>query len=68
VPAVDYMTVYAGTLDDSPHLTPDGHIWTQDAQPWIVLPKDVPCFAQGAPDLEPLIQSRKARLAAAKTA
>jgi len=63
VPAADYMTVYAGTLDDSPQLIPDGPIWTQDAQPWIVLPQDVPRFEQGAPDLEPLIQSRKARLA-----
>ena len=47
LPAADYVTVYAGTLDDSPKLVPDGHLWTQDAQPWIVLPKEGLVFEQG---------------------
>jgi hypothetical protein len=63
LPAADYMTVYAGTLDDSPKLIPDGHIWTQDAQPWIVLPEGVPSFEQGPPDMELLAQARRARQA-----
>ena len=62
LPAADYVTLYAGTLDDSSKLIPDGHLWTQDAQPWIVLPKDVPSFVQGPPDMNLLAQARKARL------
>ena len=61
LPAADYVTVYAGTLDDSSTLKPDGHLWTQDAQPWIVLPKDVPCFEAGPPNMDVLVQERKAR-------
>ena len=59
-----YATLYAGTLDNSPSLRPDVHFWTQDAQPWIELPADVPTFAQNPPDmaaLEAAIRSRRNR-------
>ena len=63
LPAADYLTVYAGSLDESPTLIPDAHIWTQDTQPWITLPRNVPCFEQGPPDMDVLVQARKSRQA-----
>ena len=36
----EYITIYGGTLDDSPTLQPVAHIWTRDAQQWMKLPKD----------------------------
>ncbi len=48
----EVITVYAGTLDDSAKLKPVAHIWTQDAQPWIVLPKEVIQFPGNPPDME----------------
>jgi hypothetical protein len=61
LPASSYVTVYAGTLDDSSKLIPDGHLWTQDAQPWIVLPKDGLLYEQGPPDMEPFALAWKKR-------
>lgn len=64
LPAADYVTIYAGTFDDSSHLIPDGHLWTQDAQPWIVLPKEGLVFEQGPPDMQPFARAWKSRRAA----
>lgn len=56
-----YVTVYAGTLDDSARLPPPAHVWTQDAQPWIGLPKDGLLFPQNPPDMELLTREWAAR-------
>jgi hypothetical protein len=61
LPASDYVTIYAGTLDDSHKLKPDGHLWTQDAQPWIILPQGGLIYEQGPPDMEPFAQAWKKR-------
>lgn len=57
----NYATVYAGTLDDAGRLPPPAHLWTQDTQPWIVLPKDGLLFAQNPPDMESLTKAWAAR-------
>lgn len=36
----DYISIYAGTLDNSSMLSPVGHIWTDSAQPWVRIPSD----------------------------
>ena len=46
------ITVYAGTLDNSHTLKPVAHIWTQDTQPWIMLPKDSLQFPGNPPDMQ----------------
>jgi len=33
------MSINAGTLDDTPHLSPDGHYWTKRKQGWVVIPE-----------------------------
>ena len=38
------MAIKAGTLDDTSQLKPHAHFWTKNAQPWISLPTDIPCF------------------------
>ncbi len=38
--------VRVGTLDDPDLITPDIHIFTNSKQPWIILPPDVPSFAE----------------------
>jgi hypothetical protein len=51
----EMITVYAGTLYDSPKLRPVAHIWTSDAQPWIVLPADALQFPENPPSMEPIV-------------
>lgn len=53
----DEITVYAGTLDESATLRPVAHIWTQDAQPWIALPKNSLQFPGNPPDMQPIVQA-----------
>jgi len=36
------VNLRAGTLDDSPALTPGLHLWTQSKQAWVVIHDDVP--------------------------
>jgi hypothetical protein len=38
--------VRVGTLDEPDRLPPDIHIFTASKQPWVVLPPDVPAFAE----------------------
>ena len=37
-----YLTVRAGTLDDSNSITPAFHLWVKSKQPWVVIPDGVP--------------------------
>lgn len=53
----EYLTVYAGTLDNSSTLRPVAHIWTQDAQPWITLPEETLQFDENPPDLQPIVRA-----------
>lgn len=53
----EYMTVYAGTLDDSAKLRPVAHIWTEDMQPWIVLPEETLQYDGNPPDMQPIISA-----------
>jgi hypothetical protein len=39
-----YLTVRAGTLDDSSSITPAFHLWVKSKQPWVVIPDDVPAL------------------------
>jgi hypothetical protein len=52
-----YVTIYAGTLDDSPSLRPAAHIWTRDAQRWITLPEDTLLYEENPPDMRPIIDA-----------
>ncbi|MBK6853443.1 MAG: GFA family protein [Burkholderiales bacterium] len=38
--------VRVGSFDDPDLLSPDVHIFTASKQPWVILPKDVPAFAE----------------------
>jgi len=38
--------VRVGTLENPDSVPPDAHIYTQSKQPWVILPPDVPAFAQ----------------------
>jgi hypothetical protein len=41
-----FRFVRVGTLDDSDRLPPDVHIFTASKQPWVVLPPQIPAFAE----------------------
>ena len=62
VKSPEYLTVYAGTLNDTSQLRPVGHIWTSDAQPWVVIPQGELVFEQGAPDMRRFEEAWKARM------
>jgi hypothetical protein len=51
----EYVTVYGGTLDDSPALRPVAYIWARDAMSWITLPKDALIYDENPPDMQPII-------------
>jgi hypothetical protein len=53
----EYVTIYGGTLDDSPALRPVAHIWTRDVQLWIKLPKDALLYDENPPDMQAIIDA-----------
>lgn len=53
----EFITVYGGTLDDSPVLRPVAHIWTRDAQPWLKLPLAALRYEESPPDMQPLVDA-----------
>jgi hypothetical protein len=53
----EYITIYGGTLDDSPTLRPVAHIWTRDAQQWMTLPKGTLQYDENPPDMQPLVEA-----------
>lgn len=57
----EYVTVYAGTLDNSATLKPVAHIWTSDAQPWIKLPEDTLQFSENPPTMQPIVEAWRRR-------
>jgi hypothetical protein len=56
----DYVTVYAGTLDNTSDLRPVAHLWTSDAQPWFAIPKEALAFEKGPPDMKALEEAWRA--------
>jgi hypothetical protein len=38
------LSVKAGTLDDTSHLSPAAHYWTKRKQPWVPIPPGVKCI------------------------
>lgn len=57
----EYVTVYAGTLDDSPALRPVAHIWARDAQSWISLPKEALIYDENPPDMQAIVAAWRRR-------
>jgi hypothetical protein len=53
----EYITIYGGTLDDSPTLRPVAHIWTREAQQWMKLPKDALQYEENPPDMQPIVDA-----------
>jgi hypothetical protein len=39
-----FLSIKAGTLDDTSWLAPGAHYWTQRKQPWVVIPGGAKCF------------------------
>ena len=44
----DTLNLKPGTLDDTSWLTPRVHVWTQEKQPWVVIPEGLSRF-EGQP-------------------
>lgn len=40
----EYVTLKAGTLDDSTGLEPVAHLWISRKQPWVILDPTIPAF------------------------
>lgn len=57
----------AGTLDESEGLEPDAHFFISRKHPWVVIPPDVPAFAElpGADEPPLMSEEGRRRLAAA---
>jgi hypothetical protein len=47
----DWVTIKAGTLDDTSALRPDAHIWVSRKQPWVVLDPAVPAHSTQPEDM-----------------
>ena len=57
----DITMVLAGTLDDTSWVEPVGDIWTQSAQPWVVLSNDRLRSEQQPTDYAPFIERFRAQ-------
>ena len=42
----------AGTLDESRSVRPRAHVWVRSKQDWVILPDEIPTFAENAPPAE----------------
>lgn len=47
----DWVTIKAGTLDDTSWLVPGAHIWVSRKQPWVVLDPAVPAHPTQPDDM-----------------
>ena len=46
VDPIGLIVLRPGTLDEIDQLQPQAHIWVQEKQPWVQIPKNVPSFAK----------------------
>jgi len=57
-----WISVKAGTLDDTGRLAPVGQLWTRRAQPWVAQPEECLVY-DGEPESdEPLYAAWRARM------
>ena len=47
----EFVTIKAGTLDETRSIKPVAHLWICRKQPWVMLDDDVPAFRTQPPDL-----------------
>ena len=47
--------VTGGLFDDTSWITPCAHIWTSSAQPWVIIPSDVPTYQTQPEDMSELL-------------
>ena len=52
-PGLKYVT--GGLFDDTTWITPCVHIWTKSAQPWMIIPSDVPTYQTQPDDMSELL-------------
>jgi hypothetical protein len=54
-----WLSLKAGTLDDTQQLKPVGHIWIRRAQPWVrrLLAPDALLFDEQPPSYQPLVDA-----------
>jgi hypothetical protein len=57
----EIAVVKPGTLDDTSWLTAVGHIWTENAQPWVRIPPDTVNYPRSPPDFAALATAWRAR-------
>jgi len=48
----EFVTMKAGTLDDTEGINPVAHIWVNRKQPWVILERDIPAYPTQPPDLK----------------
>ena len=60
-PAAGFLSLRAGTLDDTRWVEPVGDIWTRSAQPWALPPSDRIRTEQQPTDYAPFIEKFRAQ-------
>src|SRR6185295_1869770 len=61
VPSAGFLSVRAGTLDDTSWIEPVGDIWTRSAQPWVVFPQERVTAEKQPMDYAPFIERFQAQ-------
>ena len=61
IPAAGFLSVRAGTLDDTSWVEPVGDIWTRSAQPWVVFAKERVSAEKQPTDYAPFIERFRAQ-------
>lgn len=51
-PDSDWITLKVGTLDDAATISPRGHLWVSQKQPWIILDPALPAFDTQPEDVQ----------------
>ena len=54
------LSVKPGTLNSTKALKPVGHIWTSEAQSWVVIPTEVLSYRENPPDFNAMFQAWQA--------
>lgn len=55
-PSIGFLSLRAGTFDDTSWVRPSGHIWVKSAQPWVTFePDDILCDGQPT-DYAPFVE------------